>query len=55
VHVEAAGDEAIDDVLNLGFGRPFLHDDDHECSLFPFWGSSAANGAKIFAVLRPWL
>jgi hypothetical protein len=35
VHVEAAGDKAIDDVLNLGFRRPFLHDNDHEW-LVPF-------------------
>jgi hypothetical protein len=50
MNVEAAGDKAIDDVLNLGFVRPFLHDDDHECSLFLFWGCSEANGAKIPAV-----
>src|SRR5690242_15287082 len=29
VHVEAAGDQAVDDVLDLGLGGPFLHHNDH--------------------------
>jgi hypothetical protein len=29
VHVKAAGDEAIDDVLDLDVGGAFLHYDDH--------------------------
>jgi hypothetical protein len=35
VHVEAAGDEAVDDMLDLGVSGPFLHHDDHESFLFP--------------------
>src|SRR6266478_8373311 len=36
MHVEAAGDEAIDDVLDLGVGGAFLHYDDHVRCLVPF-------------------
>src|SRR5947207_1165184 len=35
VNVEAAGDEAVDDMLDLGVGGPFLHHDDHKSFLFP--------------------
>jgi hypothetical protein len=35
VNVEAAGDEAVDDMLDLGVGGPFLHHDDHESFLLP--------------------
>jgi hypothetical protein len=35
VNVEAAGDEAVDDMLDLGVGGPFLHYDDHKSFLFP--------------------
>jgi hypothetical protein len=31
MHVEAAGDEAVDDVLDLGVGGAFLHYDYHNC------------------------
>ncbi len=34
VNVEAAGDKAVDDMLDLGVGSPFLHHDDHKRSLF---------------------
>jgi len=29
MHVEAAGDEAVDDMLDLGVSGAFLHHDDH--------------------------
>jgi hypothetical protein len=29
VHVEAAGDYAVDHMLNLLFGGAFVHDDNH--------------------------
>src|SRR6267143_1799242 len=29
MNVKAAGDEAVDDMLDLGVGGPFLHHDDH--------------------------
>jgi hypothetical protein len=29
VHIEAAGDNAVDDHLNLLFGGAFVHDNDH--------------------------
>jgi len=35
MNVEAAGDEAVDDMLDLGVGGAFLHYDDHESFLFP--------------------
>src|SRR5262245_13277860 len=35
VYVETAGDQAVDDVLNLRVGRAFLHYDDHERFTFP--------------------
>jgi hypothetical protein len=35
VNVEAAGDQAVDDMLDLGAGGPFLHYDDHESFLLP--------------------
>src|SRR5436190_6056926 len=35
VNVEAAGDEAVDDMLDLGVGGPFLHHDDHKSFVFP--------------------
>jgi hypothetical protein len=33
VHVEAAGDQAVDDMLDLRVGRAFLHYDNHKPSL----------------------
>jgi hypothetical protein len=36
VDIEAVGDEAVDDVLDLHVGCALLHDDNHECSLVPF-------------------
>ena len=36
MHVEAAGDQAVDDVLDLGVGGAFLHDDDHGAGPVPF-------------------
>src|SRR6266849_3194054 len=36
MHVEAAGDEAVDDVLDLGVGGALLHYDDHVRFLIPF-------------------
>jgi hypothetical protein len=33
--VKAAGDEAIDDVLDLGVGGAFLHYDDHVIARSP--------------------
>src|ERR1700676_3596758 len=38
MNVEAAGDEAVDHVLDLGVGGGFLHYDDHICGWFPFAG-----------------
>jgi hypothetical protein len=35
MHVEAAGDQAIDYVLDLGVGGAFLHYDDHVRAGFP--------------------
>jgi hypothetical protein len=34
--IEAAGDEAINHVLDLGVGGAFLHYDDHEVACFLF-------------------
>src|SRR6266446_1133659 len=36
MHIEAAGDEAVDDVLDLGVGGALLHYDDHVRCLVPF-------------------
>ena len=30
MHVKAAGDHAVDDVLDLLVGGSFVHDDDHD-------------------------
>src|SRR6267378_41097 len=38
MHVEAAGDETVDYVLDLGVGGAFLHYDYHGCGWFPFAG-----------------
>src|SRR5216683_99189 len=46
VNVEAAANEPVDDMLDLGVGGPFLHHDDHESFLFP---SSAAVKRKMAA------
>ena len=36
VHVEAAGDQPVDDVLDLDFRGSFLHHNDHNCPVsFP--------------------
>ena len=35
MHVEAAGDESVDYVLDLGVGGAFLHYDDHVLAGFP--------------------
>jgi hypothetical protein len=35
MNVEPAGDEAVDDMLDLGLSGPFLHHDDHKSFLFP--------------------
>jgi len=35
MNIEAAGNEAVDDMLDLGVRGPFLHYDDHEGPLFP--------------------
>jgi len=38
MHVEAAGDEAVDYVLDLGVGGSLLHYDYHVLAGFPFAG-----------------
>jgi hypothetical protein len=35
VHIEAAGDQPVDDMLDLGFGGPYLHHNDHKSVLGP--------------------
>src|SRR5207245_11647180 len=35
VDVEAVGNQAVDDVLDLGFAGPFLHHNDHKVFLLP--------------------
>ena len=34
MNVEAASDQPVDDMLDLGVRGPFLHHDDHKRSLF---------------------
>jgi hypothetical protein len=36
MYIEAAGDQPVDHVLDLGFRGPFLHHNDHKCPVsFP--------------------
>jgi hypothetical protein len=35
VDIESAGNEAVDDMLDLGVSGPFLHHNDHESFPFP--------------------
>jgi hypothetical protein len=35
MNIEAAGDEAVNDMLDLSVSGAFLHYDDHESFLFP--------------------
>src|SRR5258707_13728147 len=46
VNVEAAGDQAVDDMLDLRVGSAFLHHDDHKGFLFPFLNVSAEPGLR---------
>src|SRR5713101_585167 len=54
VHVEAAGDEAVDHMLDLGVARAFLHHDDHESFLFPSLPDVVAGLVPRFSLkIRP--
>jgi len=43
MHVETAGNEAVDYVLDLRVGGTFLHYDYHGCGWFPFAGLKAGH------------
>jgi hypothetical protein len=43
MNIEAAGDQAVDNMLDLGVAGPFLHHDYHEIFLFPFLNNSKQN------------